>query len=128
MEKKEVKLTRLEEGLLQAMCAIDSQVSREMQRSPSDLEKHGVQKWEAYSSRVELLCSFVLDTMADKLTEIDSVIVLAQAFSKVLYIISEDLGEEGLGKLRAQYCLDAAKKISYDSQRIVDNLKTTSIS
>jgi len=124
----EEKLTKLEENLLMVMTSIDNQVAREMQRNPAELEKHGVQKWEPYDKRIEAVSSFLLDLLGDNQIELDSVIVLSQALSKVLYIITEDLGQLGLGKVRTQYCLETAKRIHYDVERVIYNLKDQAIS
>lgn len=113
---------KLEEGLLQAMKAIDNQVARAMQRSPAEREMHGVQKWEPYASRVEGIAAFLLQEVGDTTIGLDSLIVCAQAFTKALQLVCDDLGADGLGKLRASYCLDAMGKITRDAQMVIDSL------
>ena len=112
-----VKIGKLEEGLLQAMHAIDTQVARAMQRSPAERETMGVQKWEAY----------VLNELGDNSVGLDSVIVLAQAFTKALRLAAEDLGAEGLGVVRSAYCVDAMEKVQRDALRALGELRTESI-
>ncbi len=123
--KKEVKLPPLEEGLLRAMKALDSQIARAMSRTPSQREEHGVQKWEPYSERVERVCILVMQALGEREVELDSVIVLAQAFSKALNLLADDLGEKGLGKMRTNYVLSAAKSILTDAERISGSLGGT---
>ncbi|MFN4896596.1 MAG: hypothetical protein ACK5GN_10005 [Pseudomonadota bacterium] len=113
---------KLEEGLLQAMKAIDNQVARAMQRSPAEREAHGVQKWEPYASRVESIAAFLLQEVGDESIGLDSLLVSAQAFAKALRLLCDDLGEDGLGKMRAAYCLDAMDKISRDAQMVASAL------
>jgi len=116
------KQGKLEEGLLQAMQAIDNQVARAMQRTPAERELHGVQKWEPYSTRIEDISAFLLQEFGDGNVKIDALLVCAQAFTKALQLACDDLREEGLGKVRTSYCLDAADKISRDSQMIAATL------
>jgi hypothetical protein len=114
---------KLEEGLLQAMKAIDNQVARAMQRTPTEREAQGVQKWEAYETRVEHVAAQVLNDLGEQEVALDSVIVLAQAFTKALRLVTHDLGAEGLGTVRAAYCLDAMRKIERDAQRVARDLE-----
>lgn len=102
--------------MLDAMQAIDSQIAREMQRTPAELEQLGVQKWEPYAKRIELISAFILNSLGEQKVELDSALVLAQAFSKSLQIIAEDLGEEGLGQVRSSYCRMAFDNISRSCQ------------
>jgi hypothetical protein len=113
---------KLEEGLSQAMKAIDNQIARAMQRTPAERETQGVQKWEPYANRVEGIASFLLEEVGDNQIGLDPLIVCAQAFTKALQLLVDDLGEDGLGKVRAAYCLDAMNKISRDAQRVTDAL------
>jgi hypothetical protein len=113
---------KLEEGLLQAMKAIDNQIARAMQRTPAERETQGVQKWEPYATRVEGIASFLLEEVGDNQVGLDPLIVCAQAFTKALQLLVDDLGEDGLGKIRAAYCRDAMNKISRDAQRVTDAL------
>jgi hypothetical protein len=113
---------KLEDGLLQAMKAIDNQIARAMQRTPSERETLGVQKWEPYDSRVESVAAFVLQELGDAEVSLDSLLVLAQAFTKALYLVCDDLGTEGLGEVRVRYCLEAMHKISRDSQKVLGSM------
>jgi hypothetical protein len=116
------KYGKLEEGLLQALKAIDNQIARSMQRSPSEREAQGVMKWEPYSNRVEGITAFLLEEFGDNSINLDSLVVSAQAFVKALQLVCDDLGQEGLGKLRTEYCLDAMRKISRDADKVIDGL------
>lgn len=109
------KLTPLDEGLLRALRAIDSQVAREMQRTPAELEKLGVQKWEPFNKRIENIAAFLIDNISEQNIQLDSLLVLSQALAKVLKIFSEDLGEDGLGKIRTAYMRWALENLSRDS-------------
>lgn len=117
------KLPPLEAGLLAAMRAIDNQIAREMQRSPSEVEKHGVTKWEPYRKRMEHIVSFILDSLGDNLVELDSLVVIAEAASKALLMYVEDLESSGLGKVRSSYCLEAMEKIQGDCERAIQILR-----
>jgi len=121
--KKQEKMSVLEGSLLQAMKALDTQIAREMQRSPEETDLHGVQKWEPIQKRIENITSLIMNSLGDGSVELDGVLVLAQAFSKALLLIVEDLGEEGLGKVRSGYCLHAAESLSRDSYRMLQSLK-----
>lgn len=123
MSKKE-KLPPLEEGLLRAMQALDNQVSREMQRSPEELEKHGVQKFTPYEKRVELVTSYVLDLLADQVTSLDSLLILSQSMAKALYLFAEELGKDGLGAVRSRYTEVALQNISRDADMGIRGLRT----
>jgi hypothetical protein len=122
MSKKE-KGPLLESGLLQAMQAIDGQIAREMQRSPGEVERGGTLKWEPFNKRVEGVSSFLMNALGDREIELDSLLVLSQALVKSLYLVVEDLQREGLGKVRASYCLSAAEGIEKDARRTVEVLR-----
>ncbi len=115
---------KLEEGLVQAMRAIDNQVARAMQRSPSERDAHGVQKWEPYETRVEHVAAFIINQLGEEAVSLDGVIVLAQAFTKALRILTHDLGSDGLGETRTAYCLDAVDKIERDAHRVKRDLES----
>jgi hypothetical protein len=118
------KSDRSEEGLLQAMKAIDNQVARALQRTPAEQEVLGVQKWEPYENRVEHLTAFILNELGDGAVTFDSVIVLAQAFTKALRFAVDDLGADGLGQMRSAYCQDAMEKIERDARAALQTLFT----
>ena len=118
---------KLEEGLSQAMHAIDTQVARAMQRSPAEREVMGVQKWEPYDTRVEHLTAYILNELGDNSVGLDSVLVLAQAFTKALRLATEDLGSDGLGAVRTSYCVDAMEKVTRDAGKALAELRTDSV-
>lgn len=117
MNQKKAKQSPLEQGLLTAMRAIDKQISKAVQtRTPEELEKHKLQKWEPISERIELVAVLVMNALGDNQIQVDSILVLAQAMSKALQLAAEDLGSEGLGKLRTAYCLEAFEQLSKYAQ------------
>jgi hypothetical protein len=117
------KVDKCEEGLLQAMRAIDNQVARALQRSPAEREVQGVTKWEPYESRVENLTAFILNALGDGAVTFDSLIVLGQAFTKALRFAAEDLGPDGLGAMRTSYCKDAMDSIERDASKALSELR-----
>jgi hypothetical protein len=123
MASNEEKLSPLEDGLLRAMSAIDNQIAREMQRYPEQVERQGVQKWEPHGKRVELISSFLMNCLGDQKINMDSLLVLAQASAKALSLVIADLGSDGLGKVRSDYCRVAMEAISSDSRRAVQSLQ-----
>ena len=114
---KKSKLPPLEEGLLQAMRALDNQIARRMQRSPAEREEKGVQKWEPYSDKIEEVVALVLNFVGNDAVKIDSLLVLGQAMSKSLYLLVEELGEDGLGAIKSAYCRHALEMIERDASR-----------
>ena len=122
MSKNPEKAPPLEQGLITAMQAIDNQIAREMLRSPSELDEHGVQKWEPFMKRIESVSVLVLNALGEQEIQLDSILVLAQALSKSLQLVIEDLGQEGLGNVRTDYCLSALDKISKDMHRALQFL------
>ena len=120
---KAEKRPPLEDGLIVAMQALDAQIAREMQRSPAALERHGVQKWEPIAKRVELVTVLVIDAINSQETELTSVLVLAQAFTKAINLLVQDLGQAGLGQVRSSYTLETMKQIVADAERASDLLK-----
>ena len=123
MTKKTEKGRPIEEGLIRAMQALDSQIARSMSRDPAEREVHGVQKWEPISERIERICVLVMNALGDNEIDLDSVLVLAQAFPKVLALVSEDLGREGMGEIRTGYCLAAADSFEVDCEKVRNVLK-----
>lgn len=116
MKEDREKLPVLEESLLQALKALDNQIAREMQRDPKSREQYGAEKWEPYQTRIERLCSFLLNSLGEQSIDLDGVIVLAQTFSKTLSLVSADLGEEGLGKVRSDYVRTTFESIERDAE------------
>ena len=94
----------MEESLIRALKAIDNQVAREMQRTPSERDVHGAQKWEPYQVRVENLTSFLLNSLGAEEISLDGILVLSRTLTKTLRMVVEDLGHEGLGEVRTEYC------------------------
>lgn len=123
MTKNTTKLPHLEEGLLKAMQAIDNQVAREMQRTPEQRAEHGVQKWEPFLRRVERISSFILNSMGENQVSLDALLVLSQATSKALQLTIDDLGSEGLGSVRTQYCISFAEALVVDLNNSIDLLR-----
>lgn len=101
------RLPPLEMNLLSALKALDTQIAREMQRSPAEREEHGVMKREPYLKRIEKLTGFVLDAVGAEEADLDGVLVLSQTLAKSLQMLVEDMGPEGLGKVRSSYCHEA---------------------
>jgi len=115
-KRKKDREEPLVEHLLAALHALDSQVAREMQRSPQEREQLGVQKWEPYAKRIEKLCAVVLNSVGDRQCDLDSLLIMAQAMSKSLGLLVEELGTEGLGALRSAYCKAAFEAIERDAR------------
>lgn len=123
MNKPTSKGQLLEAGLLTAMQSLDKQITRELQRSPAELEQHGVLKWEPINTRVERVVGLILDYFEERRVELDSSMVLAQAFTKALGLIVQDLGQDGLGKVRGAYCLDTLERVKTDAERALQLLR-----
>lgn len=109
--------------LISALHALDGQVAREMQRSPAELERHGVQKWEPYAKRVEKTAAVVLDSIGEERCKLDSVLIMAQAMTKGLSLLIEELGVENLGELRSSYCRAAMIAIERDARNALALLR-----
>ena len=122
MKEQKEKLPVLEESLLEALKALDNQIAREMQRDAKSKDKHGVQKWEPFQSRVERLCSFLLNSLGEQTIDLDGIIVLAQTLSKTLSLACADLGEDGLGKIRAEYVRVTFENIERDAKNAQHSL------
>ena len=115
MKEKKLKGLSFDESILGAMHCLDKQVARDLNtRTPQEKMEHGEQKWSAHEQRVESTVVLILDALGDKQVELDSLIILSQAFVKAMSIVSSDLGEEGLGSIRAGYCREAFRTISRD--------------
>jgi hypothetical protein len=115
MSKNE-KLPLLDESLIRALELIDSQIARAMERTPEEREVGGVQKWKPMEERVERLSTLLLDHFGDRV-QLDSVVVLSQVFIKVLSILCQEMGTEGLGEIRSIYVQDALRKLEIELQR-----------
>lgn len=124
MSQKKTKGIPLNESLLAAMGSLDKQVARQLNsRTPQQTEAAGVQKWEAHSQRIESTTTLLLDALGDKEVQLDSLLILAQSFCKALSFVAADLGEEGLGAVRTQYCLEAFRNIARDCANAEGSLK-----
>ncbi len=113
---KTPKRPLLEESLLIALKAVDNQIKRAMERSPSEREVHGVQKWKPIEDRVESVCEIVISEYGEN-HDLDSLIVFSRAFVKSLVIICEELGLESFGEIRGAYVKDAIRKIEDEIKR-----------
>jgi hypothetical protein len=121
-KKPKEKVPGLEQGLVLAMSSLDAQITRAMQRSPEEREIHGTQKHNIFSEKVEKVCSIVLDFVESDESNLDSLLICAQAFTKSLYLLVEELGEQGLGEVRSGYCLSALEKIQRDTDKAIREL------
>ena len=109
---------------MRAMRSLSSQISKEVQRrTPEEREAHGVQNWAPIQDRVESVTSIVLNALGEEDITLDSLLVLSQAMTKGLQIVVDDLGRDGLGKVRTSYCEDALNNISRDTHRALQHLK-----
>ena len=109
---------KLEASLLTVLSALQNQIDREMQRNPQEREKKGVKKWEPFEIRVERVAGFVVESLSENKISLDSIIVLSQALSKSLQIAVTEIGKDGLGKTRSEYCLHAARQLTRDAKEI----------
>jgi hypothetical protein len=119
-EEKAPPLSPMQEGLLRAMRAIDNQIAREMQRTPTERDEEGVLKWKPFETRVEQITAFVLECLGNEDLELDSLLVLSQALTTALRLVAEDLGSEGLGKVRSSYVERAVSLIAEEMRRAGD--------
>ena len=119
MSKQRIEIEPLEEGLRQALQAIDNQIAREMQRSPAERELHGVLKWEPFEVRIERVSAYLLSIFGEEI-QLDSLIVLSQALVKSLALVVEDCGREGLGDVRARYVERTADSLKRDASAMKD--------
>ena len=128
MKKKEnLPGEPLFDGVHRSLRAVDSQIAREMQRTPAEREVHGVTKWSPMSKRVELLSAFFLDHIGDPALSEDAfsfeaLLVMAQSTVKALSLIVQDLGEVNLGDLRSTYARDALNTMQFDVERALSEI------
>ncbi len=125
MTTEEIKLPPLEQALLDVLQALDNQIAREMQRTPASRESQGVQKWEPIATRVERLTAFILSSLGAQEVQLESLLVLCQASVKALRMGCEDLGKEGLGKMRSNYCAGTFEAVINDARTGTDLLNDT---
>jgi hypothetical protein len=123
MTKTQPKLPPLQESILTTMHALDQQIAREMQRTPEELEAHGVQKWEPYQKRIEALTTLILEQVGENRFSLDPLLVLVQTFSKAMQLLITEIGAEGLGKVRAEYCTTALSQVLRDCEKGLSTLR-----
>ncbi len=104
----------IREFLVKALKGVDTQIAREMQRTPVERELHGVQKWEPMRKRIESISVSLIDNFNDQTVNLEAILVLSSALTKALSLIVQDLGVEGLGKIRVNYCRDLFEQIERD--------------
>jgi hypothetical protein len=125
MKSRSDGLPPLEAGLLRCLQALDNQVAREMQRTPAERDLHGVQKWEPYNKRVEIVAGFLAEQLGKGELELDGVLILTQALSKALSLYSDELGADGLGKIRSEYVVQVGQALSSDARRLCSMVPQT---
>ena len=121
-QKKEPKEEPMIEGLGQMLQAIERQIAREMQRSPEEKERLGVQKWEPFLKRIEKIAAAAVEKLGNQEVGLDSLIVASQAMTTALQLVVEELGREGLGELRTGYCLWASDNLDRSILRMRQTL------
>lgn len=109
--------SKLEAGLRQALTAVDNQIARALQRTPTERELLGVQKWQPYEERVEQLTEYLLAGLGAKHFDLDGLIVLSQALTKSMSMLAQDLGPIELGEMRSQYLLKAFEALESDTYK-----------
>ena len=116
---------KLETSLLTVLNSLQNQIDREMQRNPHQVEQKGTRKWEPFETRVEKVAGFVIESLSENKVSLDSIIVLTQAMTKTLQIAVTEIGKDGLGKMRSEYCLHAAEQITRDANEIEGTVNDT---
>jgi hypothetical protein len=115
---KDQKLPLLDESLIRALELIDSQIARAMERTPEQREKAGVQKWKPLEERIERLSTLILDNFGEKV-QLDSILVMSQVMVKVLGLLCQEMGQEGLGELRSLYVQESLKILEIEIERSI---------
>ncbi len=113
---KTTKRPLLEESLLSALSAVDKQIARAMERTPSQREVHGVQKWKPLDERVEKLCELLLSEYGEEY-QLDSLLVFARSFVKSLSILCDELGGDSFGEIRSAYIKETLQMLEDDVLR-----------
>lgn len=108
---------KTQSALIDFLRSLDNQVAREMQKAPADRREGGALKWEPYQKRVELTTSMLLESLATEEIQLDSLLISYQSFSKALLMYIEELGPEGLGRIRTEYCRKALSEAALDLNR-----------
>lgn len=114
MGKKSHSAISLEEALVRTLALLDSQVARELQRTPLERERFGVQKREPYRKRIEAITALIIERFGERSIGLDGVLILSQALGSALRILGEELGESGLGAVRTQNILEATENSKRD--------------
>jgi len=122
MTAKRKESDLLSESLLRAMQALDTRVVREMQRSPAQREEEGVQKWLPFEKRVEQVAALLLEALGNEEIALDSMIIMTRAYTNALRLFIEELGTEGLGELRSDYCKFTMQRASDEARRALEIL------
>ncbi len=124
----ELRLSPVEEGLLAALRALDKQIERELvSRDPNELETFGVTRWEPFRKRMERVATATLQAFGDDDIRLDSLLVMSQALVKVVGLITDELGVEGLGTMRTAYCAEACNAIAEDASRALRLLRAETL-
>ena len=69
-QKKPVKEEPMLEGLGQMLKAVERQIGREMQRSPEERERLGVQKWDPFLDRIEKIAASSVEKFGTSLNSL----------------------------------------------------------
>ncbi|MCB0352244.1 MAG: hypothetical protein KDD64_01930 [Bdellovibrionales bacterium] len=117
------KPTAFPDGFIKALRALDNQILREMQRTPEEIERLGVRRFEPQRTRMESTTAILMEAFGRNDIELDSILVCSQALVKALYFIIEDLEREGLGKVRSEYCQGALDSLSEDVRKALQILQ-----
>lgn len=126
-KKNKVKAPPLEEGLIKAMKALDNQIARAMQKDVARREEEGFKKHENFKVKIEEVTGLILNAFGEDKVGFDSFLILSQAYIKALYLISEDLGKLGLGKIRTEYISEAINNIDRDLKALKDEFSANEV-
>jgi hypothetical protein len=119
--------TKGEEAFVVALRAIDSQIQRELLRSPQQREEKGLSRKAPQDRRVENLTGFLLETFSKDEIGLDGLIVSARGFVKALTVLFEEYGEKNLGSARGRNALESLGELYndlYKSAALRDSVKS----
>ncbi len=122
---KQKKTGPLEDGVSKILRSLANQIARELQRSPEERRGKGYGKSEPYAKRVEQLTALLIEETAENENGLDGLLVLSQASIKALHIFCDELGEDGLGKVRSAASRDAVDAVLRDAELLKDSLTST---
>jgi hypothetical protein len=122
--KLEAKKISYDEALLRALACLQSQLERELQRNPAERDVLGVSKWEPITKRIEDTAGLLLDGFAEERVFIEPLLILSHALVKAINVIVQELGPEGLGKVRTDYILKVFNLVSTECNLIIERLKS----